>query len=629
MCGIAGIIDVGSTNGASISREVLTTMTDSIAHRGPDAGSYHFEAGVGLGHRRLSIIDIASGHQPMSNEDDSVWVVFNGEIYNFAEVRTELELLGHRFKTNGSDTEIILHGWEQWGVECVHRFRGMFAFVLWDRNQKKLFAARDRLGVKPLFYAILPNGHFVFGSELKAVATHPSLNKDIDPQAIEDYLSLGYVPDPKSIYKSVRKLAPAHFLLIEAGKYKTATPKRYWAAPFGAETSIDAREAEEQLDQLVKESIKLRMISEVPLGAFLSGGVDSSLVVAAMSHVSNSPVKTCSIGFEAEGFDETVYARQVAEQYKTDHSEFKVSTSDINLFDQLIDLYDEPFADASAVATYRVCELARRRVTVALSGDGGDETFCGYRRYRLHLGEERVRGLLPLAIRKPVFKTLGALYPKLSNAPQWMRAKSTLQALARDTVEAYFHSVSIMPRAINESLKSPKFLADLGGYTALEVFRAAATDGPDHPMSLIQHIDYQTYLPGDINVKVDRASMAHSLEVREPLMDHKVVEWAAKLNRDLHIQPTVGKKLLKSLARRQIPTEIIDRPKRGFTVPINDWFESSFGERFGQSLNNSPLLSYVSRDVVQNLLTDHRAKKADHSRALWSLALLNSFLLKQ
>ena len=625
MCGIAGIVDTKHHPGRPADLALLTRMTDAIAHRGPDAGSFHCEPGVAFGHRRLSIIDVASGHQPMSNEDDSVWVVFNGEIYNFEDVRTELIALGHRFKTQ-SDTEIILHGWEQWGVECLSRFRGMFAFCLWDRNKRQYFLARDRLGVKPLYYSLLDDGHLLFGSELKAIVCHPKVSRDIDQYAVEDYLGLGYVPEPKSIYKAVHKLSAAHYVLIAVGGKNPINQVRYWDAGFGQELRMPERDGIEQLQALLEESVKLRLISEVPLGAFLSGGLDSSLVVATMAKVSNTQVKTCSIGFSSAAFDETAQARKVALQYGTDHTEYQVGQEDSKLFDQLISIYDEPFADASALPTFRVCQLARQRVTVALSGDGGDETFGGYRRYRLHMGEEILRQSLPLGLRKLLFNPLGRMYPSLPNAPQWLRAKSTLQSLGRTTADAYYHSVSITPEPVLQAIKSQGFNSRLAGYRAIEVIRNAARNGPDDPVALVQHIDYQTYLPGDINVKVDRASMVHSLEVREPLMDHKLVEWAAKLNRQMHIHPSSGKKLLKQLARKSLPSEIIDRPKQGFVVPINEWLKGEFGRKLESLAPNAPIFEYIDRPTILNLTEQHRAGIADHSRGLWSVAVLSKFL---
>jgi asparagine synthase (glutamine-hydrolysing) len=628
MCGIAGIVDLKVVPGRAPDEGMLKRMTDAIAHRGPDAGSFHFEPGVAFGHRRLSIIDVASGHQPMSNEDDSVWVVFNGEIYNFEEVRTRLVALGHTFKTN-SDTEIILHGWEAWGVDCLEHFRGMFAFCLWDRNQRKVFIARDRLGVKPLYYSLLADGHLLFGSELKAISCHPKLDRTIDPHAVEDYLAFGYVPEPKSIYAKVKKLPAAHYVLIQAGTGALPEPLRYWSPGFGEELRMPEAAAIEQLDELLQESIRLRLISEVPLGAFLSGGLDSSLVVATMARVSAAQVKTCSIGFNNAAFDESAQARLVAKQYNTDHAEYFVGGTDISLADKLIDLYDEPFADASALPTYRVCELARQRVTVALSGDGGDETFAGYRRYRMHMGEEMVRQRLPLGVRRAVFGPLGEVYPKLANAPQWLRAKSTFQSLGRSTVEAYFHSVTITNQVILEQLKTSSFKAQLNGYHAMEVMKQAAKGGPDDPVAMVQHIDYQTYLPGDINVKVDRASMAHSLEVREPLMDHKLVEWAARLNRSMHIEPASGKKLLKTIARKHLPSEIIDRPKQGFIVPINEWLRGEERHRLLPKTDRSRVYDFVDRDVLASLVDAHVRGAQDHSRCLWSIGLLSAFFESQ
>ncbi len=623
MCGIAGIVDLRENGRRDIELAQIKAMTDAIAHRGPDAGSYHRETGVAFGHRRLSIIDVASGHQPMTNEDESVWVVFNGEIYNFAETREKLLALGHTFATK-SDTEVIVHGWEQWGTDCLEHFRGMFAFALWDRTRRQLFIARDRLGVKPIYYSVLSNQQLVFGSELKSLMTHPLFDKTIDPLAVEDFLSLGYVPDPKSIFSKVRKLESAHFLLIRLGETTEPIPKRYWSVPFSESNTTAPADLDDQLGEILKESIKLRMISEVPIGAFLSGGVDSSLVVAAMSKVSDTPVSTTSIGFANKAYDESGFAQLVADQYKTDHVRYEVAESDFALFDQLTHLYDEPFADASAIPTYLVCKLARRRVTVALSGDGGDETFGGYRRYRLHMGEEAIRSRLPLGIRKAIFKPLGEHYPALLNAPQWMRGKTTFQALGRQSAEAYFHSVSIMPSSYRESLLANRFKRELAGYSSLSLFKSIAEKGPDDALKAIQNIDYQTYLPGDINVKVDRASMAHSLEVREPLMDHKIVEWAAQVPSRHHATPNASKKVLKSIARKWLPSALIDRPKQGFVVPIEPWIVQVMSDLLKENSTN-PVFDYVDRQGCKSLLTAHLAGKLNASRPLWAIVLLGKF----
>ena len=428
-----------------------------------------------------------------------------------------------------SDTEVIVHAWEAWGERCVERFRGMFAFALYDRNRETLFMARDRLGVKPLYYAVLPDGTLLFGSELKSLLVHPGLGREIDPCAVEEYFALGYVAEPRTIFTSTKKLPPGHRLTVRRGQ-PVPEPVEYWDVRFTLASPITLEEACEELNRRLEESIRLRMISEVPLGAFLSGGVDSSAVVATMARISSEPVNTCSISFDDPAFDETRFAQQVAERYQTRHFVDHVASDDFDLVDQLAGIYDEPYADSSAIPTYRVCQLARKHVTVALSGDGGDENFAGYRRYRMHLMEERVRSALPLGVRRPVFGLLGRVYPKADWAPRVFRAKTTFESLARTSVEAYLHSVSIIREPMRSQLFSPAFRGKLGGYRVNEVFeRHAARAGTDDPLALVQYLDLKTYLVGDINTKVDRASMAHSLEVREPLMDHPLVEWLATL----------------------------------------------------------------------------------------------------
>jgi len=407
MCGITGIFDTRGER--AISHPVLHRMNESQTHRGPDEGSLHLEPGVGLGHRRLSIIDVATGQQPLFNEDHSVVVVFNGEIYNFQALIPELQALGHVFRTK-SDTEVIVHAWEAWGEDCVQRFRGMFAFALWDRNRQTFFMARDRLGVKPMYYALLDDGMLLFGSELKSVLAHGGLKRNIDPCAVEEYFALGYVAEPRTIFSGARKLAPGHRLTIHRGQPIPA-PQEYWDVRFTLDNRIGAEDAMDELRARLSESVRLRLISEVPLGAFLSGGVDSSAVVATMAGLSDTPVHTCSIAFDDPAFNEAAFAQTVADRYQTDHFVETVKSDDFDLIDTLARLYDEPYADSSAIPTYRVCQLARKRVTVALSGDGGDESFGGYRRYRMHLMEERMRSALPAGIRQPLFGLLGRLYP--------------------------------------------------------------------------------------------------------------------------------------------------------------------------------------------------------------------------
>jgi len=625
MCGITGIVDLKGRR--EISRVLLSCMNETQVHRGPDAGGLHLEPGVGLGHRRLSIIDLATGQQPLFNEDGSVVVVFNGEIYNYQALIPELTALGHVFRTK-SDTEVIVHAWEAWGEACVERFRGMFAFALWDRNRETLFLARDRLGVKPLYYAVLGDGHIVFGSELKSLAIHPGLARELDPLAVEDYFAFGYVPEPRTIYRMAQKLAPGHTLTVRRGRPVPA-PRAYWDVRFTLDNRIGEADAQAELVERLRESVRLRMISEVPLGAFLSGGVDSSAVVATMAGVSEQPVNTCSISFSDPQFDESRYAREVAERYRTRHFVDNVDSDDFGLVDELARTYDEPYADSSAIPTYRVCQLARQHVTVALSGDGGDEGFGGYRRYRFHAMEERLRSMLPLGVRRPAFGLLGRVYPKADWAPQVFRAKTTFQALARSSVEAYFHSVSFLADDMREHLYSNALKAELCGYNAVEVFRrhAARADTED-ALGLVQYLDLKTYLVGDINTKVDRASMAHSLEVREPLMDHPLVEWLATLPSSFKVKGNESKRLLKKAMEPHLSREVLYRPKMGFAVPLARWFrgplraavrEALLGERLAQT-------GWFNSGYLAQLLAQHESGARDHSTPLWTLLMFDAFL---
>ncbi len=625
MCGIVGVMDLVGRR--PIARELVSRLNETQHHRGPDEGGLHLEAGLGLGHRRLSIIDLSTGQQPLFNEDGSVVVVFNGEIYNYQELIPELVRCGHRFHTK-SDTEVIVHAWEQWGEACVERFRGMFAFALWDRNRETLFLARDRLGVKPLHYALLPDGQLIFGSELKALAAHPAFGSELDPLAIEEYFALGYVPEPRTIYAGARKLPPAHTLTVRRGG-PVPEPREYWDVRFTLDNPIGEREAVAELVERLRESIKLRMISEVPLGAFLSGGVDSSAVVAMMAGVSTEPVNTCSISFSDPAYDESAFARQVAARYRTRHFVDRVESDDFDLIDVLARTYDEPYADSSALPTYRVCQLARRHVTVALSGDGGDESFAGYRRYRLHAMEERLRGALPLSVRRPAFGLLGRMYPKADWAPRVLRAKSTFQALARSSVDAYFHSVSVLRDDMRAELYSNAFKAKLGGYSAAEVFRRhARRASTDDALALVQYLDLKTYLVGDINTKVDRASMAHSLEVREPLMDHPLVEWLASLPSSLKVRGQEGKVLLKKAMEPHLPHDVMYRPKMGFAVPLAQWFRGPLKKRVRGAVLGADLAAtgYFNEKYLRHLVDAHQSGLRDYSAPLWSLLMFQAFL---
>ena len=630
MCGITGIFDTRGTRAVHVPS--LQRMNDSQHHRGPDEGSVHVEPGLGFGHRRLSIIDIATGQQPLFNEDGTVAIVFNGEIYNYQSLIPELQALGHTFHTK-SDTECIVHAWEQWGPDCVQRLRGMFAFVIWDRNRQQLFMARDRMGVKPLYYALLDDGTLLFGSELKSLMAYQApggvaLKRDIDPLALEEYFSLGYVAEPRTVFRQARKLPPGHSLVVQRGQ-ALGEPREYWDVRFTLDNPIGLDDACAELTERLKESVRLRMIAEVPLGAFLSGGVDSSAVVQAMAGLSSGPVNTCSIAFDDPKFNESAFAQMVADRYATNHRVETVVSDDFDLIDTLAHLYDEPYADSSAIPTYRVCQLARKHVTVALSGDGGDENFAGYRRYRMHLMEERLRSALPAGIRQPVFGLLGRVYPKADWAPRVLRAKTTFQGMARTSVEAYFHSVSILRGAMREQLFSAQLKRELAGYDAQQVFdRHAAKAGTDDPLALIQYLDIKTYLVGDINTKVDRASMAHSLEVREPLMDHELVEWLATLPMGLKIRGNEGKLLLKKAMEPRLPNDVLYRPKMGFSVPLARWFRGPLKQRVRDAVLGERLLGtgWFERRYLEHLVSAHQSGASDYSAPLWTLLMFEAFL---
>ena len=625
MCGITGIFDTRLAR--DVSRADLHRMNESQTHRGPDEGSLHLEPGVGLGHRRLAIIDVATGQQPLFNEDGSVVVVFNGEIYNYQDLIPELQSFGHVFHTK-SDTEVIVHAWEQWGEQCVERFRGMFAFALWDRNRQTFFMARDRLGVKPLYYALLDDGMLLFGSELKSLLAHGGLKREIDPYAVEEYFALGYVPEPRTIFKQARKLPPAHTLVIRRGQ-AVPEPREYWDVRFTLDAKISDADAHQELIRRLDESVRLRLIAEVPLGAFLSGGVDSSAVVASMARLSGTPVNTCSIGFDDPKYNESQFAQMVADRYQTRHFTEVVGSDDFDLIDTLARLYDEPYADSSAIPTYRVSQLARKRVTVAWSGDGGDETFGGYRRYQMHLMEERMRSAVPDAVRRPLFGLLGRIYPKADWAPRMFRAKTTFEGMARSSVEAYFHSMNFVRDPIRSQLFSPSLMASLAGYKAEEVFhRHARKAGTDDPLALIQYIDTHTYLVGDINTKVDRASMAHSLEVREPLMDHQLVEWLATLPSSMKLRGGTSKYLLKKANEPYLPDDVLYRTKMGFAVPLARWFRGPLRQRVRDTLLGGTMLDcgMFNPVTMRQIVEQNEAGTRDFSTTIWTMLMFDAFL---
>ena len=604
-------------------------MNDTQFHRGPDGFGLWDQPGLGFGHRRLSIIDLAAGHQPMLTRDGAIGVTFNGEIYNYRDLKKQLEGFGHQFQTH-SDTEVILHGWRQWGTDCVTHFRGMFAFALYDVARGTLFMARDPMGKKPLHYSMLADGTLIFGSELKSLRPYPGLARAVDPLAIEDYLAFGYIPDPRSIYKSVLKLPAAHRLVWRRGD---AAPKidAYWDVKFADMADTRQASAQELMAQL-REAVDLRMIADVPLGAFLSGGVDSSCVVALMAGLSQTPVKTFSMGFADKAFDETSYAQQMATRYHTDHHSRIVDPDSIDLVDRMIDFYDEPFGDSSAMPTFRLCALARENVTVALSGDGGDELFAGYRRYLFHARQEQMRALLPLTLRKLLFGALGAVYPKLDWAPRYLRAKNTFQEMAQDSAGGFFASVSVMNDDLRARIRSQTQSRALAGYHPSEIIRthmnAANTDDV---LARAQYADIKTWLPGDILTKVDRASMANSLEVRCPMLDYRFAQWSAGLSPDQKLHGGVGKYLLKKACEPYVPDDILYRPKQGFSIPLTAWFRGPLRQKLRDTVGG-PILAesgYFNPGVLIQLVDEHQSGRRDHSPSLWLLLMLEAFLRKE
>ena len=612
-----------------IDSHLLTAMNDRLSHRGPDGAGTFLAPGVGLGHRRLSIIDIEGSPQPFLSEDERIALVFNGEIYNFQELRPELQAAGYRFHSEG-DTEVILHAWEHWGPDCVTRLRGMFAFALWDRGRQQLFLARDRMGKKPLYYAELADGHLIFGSELKALMVHPGLDRSIDRTAVADYLAYNYVPEPKSIYAQVRKLPPAHAMLVRRGE--GCTPRQYWR--LRPENGVPGEEgaAIEAFNGLFAEATRMRMISDVPLGAFLSGGVDSSGVVATMAGLSSAPVNSFSIAFGSKEFDESGYAQAVAERYHTNHMSWRVDPDEFDQLDRLVDIYDEPFGDSSALPTLRVCSLARQRVTVALSGDGGDELFAGYRRYLWHQREERVKAMMPAALRRPLFGALGRIYPKMDWAPRYLRARTTFQELGWDETEAYFNSVSVMGNAMRARILSKDFQAGLQGYHPKELVGAALSEAEtESPLLRAQYADIKTWLPGDILVKTDRASMAASLEVRAPLLDHRLAEWAFGLPDDLRIRGGEKKYLLKKAFEPLLPRDLLYRPKQGFVMPIAAWFRGPLSGRMSGALTSPHLAQTGFFDMPQlaRIGEEHRSGRFDHSATIWTLIMFEAFMRRE
>lgn len=617
MCGICGIFQ--SESGAVVPRDTLQAMADTLRHRGPDDEGFYTCGGVGLAHRRLSIIDLKSGHQPISNEDDSVWIVFNGEIYNFEELNRKYLSNGHSFKTR-SDTETIIHLYEELGEACFAELRGMFAIALWDGRRKQLILARDRLGKKPLFYS-WDGRRLLFASEIKALWAARGISSEIDVEALSDYFSFQYVPAPKTIYRNVRKLRPAHYLVVKSSGIREVP---YWDLQFDQTQQLSESEWCERFLNEYRTAVKSRLISDVPLGAFLSGGVDSSSVVALMNEI-HSPVTTCSIGFTEDRYDETEDARSFAASLDANHFEETVRPKALDLVPKLAWHYDEPFGDSSAVPTYYVSKIARQYVTVALSGDGGDENFAGYRRYKLTMREDHVRSRIPASVRRNVFGPLGRVYPKLGWAPRVFRAKSTFQSLARDPIQGYYYGISCCPPNMKGRLFTWDVRKKLGDYDSADVLkfhydRANTSD----PLSRIQYVDIKTYLVDDILTKVDRASMAVSLEVRCPLLDHKLMELVAQMPSSLKLHNGQGKYILKKALERVLPSTVLTRSKKGFAMPVAEWFRGELKE-FAHDSILSRKDDYLDKTFLTHCWNQHQRHQRDWSALLWCVLMFRTW----
>ena len=618
MCGIVGIVN---QNSRSVEREILEKMNRAIRHRGPDEDGFYVNENVGMAMRRLSIIDLAGGQQPIHNPSKTAWIVFNGEIYNFQPLRADLEKLGRKFYTN-SDTETILHLYDEYGADCVTRLRGMFAFAIWDEREKSLFLARDRVGKKPILYSHQPNGDLIFGSEFQALLQHPSVDREVDYEAIHQYLTFSCVPAPLTAFRQIRKLEPGHWLRWKNGEIKT---ERYWMPDFSDKIKITEEEAVEETLRILREATRMRLISEVPLGAFLSGGVDSSTIVALMAEASEKPVKTFSIGFEEQDFSELKYARRVAGHIGAEHHEFIVKPDAIEVLPELVEHYGEPFADSSAIPTYYVSKETRKHVTVALNGDGGDETFAGYERYfAIQLAEKYKK--IPAVLRKSLIEPAAAFLP--TSMGQHSRVKSAKNFLAVSSMpksNLYLRWVS----AINEDLKAELYTEDFKQKTSNDStasvlknwFARANGAGAIDAMLLT---DTMTYLPNDLLVKVDIASMANSLEARSPFLDHKVIEFAASLPEKIKVRGTETKYLLKKAASRIVPPEVLYRRKMGFGIPVGYWLRHEMKDFMFEILLSEKSFNrgLFKPETVKRLVAEHVAEKQNHTYPLWTLLML-------
>lgn len=615
MCGIAGFIMAKDKEIRFERAGLLDAMCRIITHRGPDEQGTVVRGRAALGMRRLSIIDLKTGQQPIFSADGRFAIIFNGEIYNYRELKAELEERGHEFKTN-SDTETILHSFVEYGSGCVERLRGMFAFAIWDFEAESLFLARDRVGKKPLFYALADDGSLVFGSELKSLMLYPGISHEIDLESIDTYLTFGYLPESQCIFRSVNKLTPGHMLEFRNGKIKTSP---YWEFPCASDSGLNETEIAAELRDLVHDAVNVRMLSEVPLGAFLSGGVDSSIVVAMMSKISVDPVKTFSIGFNEDSYSELKFARLAAEHFKTDHHEFIVTPDLVEVVDDIVWHFDEPFADSSALPTYMVSKLAREHVTVVLSGDGGDELFGGYTRYTKNLGRSWA-SKLPSFIRRS--------FGRLSRAlPNSALGKNYLYNISLDPIPRYIDALSLFNRPNRNKLYSQSMLNALDSDFGIaeeefqDISRSCESRDSISPML---RLDSLTYLPSDVMVKVDRMTMANSIEARAPLLDHKLIEFASRIPPTMKVKGSETKYILKKAFEGIVPHEILYREKQGFGVPIEEWINSELRERINDTLLDSTAMNrgYFDRSYIELILKEHADRRRDHSHSLWALFML-------
>ncbi len=611
MCGICGIY---MKNGETVDAARLKKMADSIRHRGPDHDGFYIHQNIGLGHRRLSIIDRVGGSQPIFNETDEIAIVFNGEIYNHHSLREYLISKGHIFQTR-SDTEVIIHLYEEFELNFVSKLRGMFAIAIWDNRSKQLILARDRVGIKPLLYSINNEGIF-FASEMKSLLA-AEISHTISPISISDYLTYRYVPAPNTIFQEIQRLPPGYILVANSENVRT---QQYWDLDCTIEHTESFEKIQEKILNLLKESISLHLESEVPLGAFLSGGVDSSAVVALMAQEMKQPIKTYTIGFTDKNFDESEYAKIISTRYNTEHHSRMVASPQPQELDILLKYFDEPFADSSSLPTYLVCREAAENITVVLSGDGGDENFGGYRRYYYDVLENKIRNFLPNFIRKFLIRPVAWIYPKADWLPQVFRAKTLLTNLCQSPAEAYYSSISSVPEHIKQQILSQDLQNIIQGYRSFEKFdayyrKANCTD----LFRKISYTDFKMYLSGDILTKVDLASMAHSLEVRVPILDHLVIEYAFGIPTNMKIHRTGGKHIFKQALSKFIDYDILYRKKMGFSIPLESWLRKDLAKMFENQVLNGEHLPYFNYNAIRKLFTQHLSGIANHQESLWNL----------